>query len=389
MKVLIYTHAFAPKVGGAETLVMLLAEGLAERLAQRNMGSVTVTTPTPVGGFDDKALAFRMVRRPSLLQLMRLMREANVVHLAGPCFIPMLLGLLLKKPTVVEHHGFQPICPNGLLFYGPTQIPCPGHFMAGHHYECLRCNAKQGKLHSFMIWLLTFPRRWLCHRVSKNVAITGWLAKVLSLPDTETIYCGIPGNTHGMVSQTVELPLSFAFMGRLVSTKGVHILLEAAHQLKAKGFFFRLKIIGDGPERSNLEAQSNALNLTDCVHFMGYLPVQALEKALADVAVIVMPSLNGETFGLVAAENMMSGRLVIVSDIGVLSEVVGDAGLKFPPGDAEGLATCLQKILENSELAAELRLKARKRALQVFQQERMIEDHLSLYGRVVRHGIRN
>jgi glycosyltransferase involved in cell wall biosynthesis len=389
MRVLIYAHAFTPKVGGAENLVMLLAQGLAERLGWRNVESVTVTTPTPMGGFDDNVLPFRVVRRPSLLQLVRLIREANVVHLAGPCLIPMLLVLLLKKPTVLEHHGFQPICPNGLLFYGPNQMPCPGHFMAGRHYECLRCNEELGVLHSFKLWLSTFPRRWLCHRVSVNVAITEWLARELRLPNTAIIHCGIPDKDNGIITKTIRSPLTIAFIGRLVSTKGVHTLLHAAHRLKSRGLSFHLKIIGDGPERSNLEAQSNALNLTDCVNLMGYLPVPALQKALADVAVIVMPSLNGETFGLAAAENMMSGRLVIVSDIGVLSEVVGNAGLKFPPGNAEALATCLQKILENPELAEELRLKARKRALQMFRQERMIEDHLSLYGRVVRHGIRD
>jgi glycosyltransferase involved in cell wall biosynthesis len=74
----------------------------------------------------------------------------------------------------------------------------------------------------------------------------------------------------------------------------------------------------------------------------------------------------------------MCGRLVIVSDIGVLSEVVGDAGLKFPPGDAEALASCLQKILETPELVTELRLKAQRRAFQLFRQERMVEDHISL-----------
>ena len=55
-----------------------------------------------------------------------------------------------------------------------------------------------------------------------------------------------------------------------------------------------------------------------------------------------MPSLGGEVFGLVAAENRW-GRCVIASDIGALAEVLGDAGMKFPTGDAEGLARCMEK----------------------------------------------
>lgn len=391
MKVLIYAHAFAPMVGGAETLVMTLAQGLAERLNQKNeggkdreeKGGVTVITPARRKEFDDASLPFRVVRRPSLWGLLRFIREADVVHLAGPCFIPLVFGLLLRKRIFIEHHGFQTICPNGLLFYGPTQIPCPGHFAKGRHYECLRCNSKRGRLYSVKIWLLTFPRRWLCYAASKNVAISGWLAKELMLPGTEVIYCGVPGSHCDVALQTPTSHPSIAFMGRLVSTKGAHVLLDAAHRLKTRGLPFHLKIIGEGPERLNLEAQANALNIADCVTFTGYLPGQALEQALKDVSVVVMPSLNGETFGLVAAENMIAGRLVIVSDIGVLSEVVGDAGLKFPPGDAEALSACLQNALENPELVAGLRERSRKRALGLFERERMIEDHLSLYGGVL------
>jgi hypothetical protein len=42
-----------------------------------------------------------------------LIRRANVVHLAGPALLPLLLARLFRKPVVVEHHGYQAICPNG------------------------------------------------------------------------------------------------------------------------------------------------------------------------------------------------------------------------------------------------------------------------------------
>ena len=118
---------------------------------------------------DDSTLPFQVVRRPNFPALMRLVRAADVVHLAGPCFLPMLLGLLFRKQIVVEHHGFQVICPNGQLFYEPTQMPCPGHFMAGRHRQCLRCNARAGTVASLKMWLLTFARRWLAHYAAVNV----------------------------------------------------------------------------------------------------------------------------------------------------------------------------------------------------------------------------
>ena len=52
-----------------------------------------------------------------------------------------------------------------------------------------------------------------------------------------------------------------------------------------------------------------------------------------------MPSL-GEIFGLVALENMLRKKVMIVSEIGSLTEVIGDTGLTFPAGDATALAGC-------------------------------------------------
>src|SRR5215469_9608985 len=113
-KVLIYTHAFAPKVGGVETVVMSLATGLAglseaDRIASLD---VTVVTPTPRGQFDDESLPFQLVRQPSLAELAHLIRAADIIHLAGPALLPLFLGLFLRKPVVVEHHGYQAVCPN-------------------------------------------------------------------------------------------------------------------------------------------------------------------------------------------------------------------------------------------------------------------------------------
>ena len=184
MRVLIYTHAFAPKIGGVETVVMSLATGLAGFTNGQGATpvDVSVMTPTPRGTFDDESLPFRVVRQPSLLQKVRLMWGADVIHLAGPAFLPLLVALLLRKPVVVEHHGYQAICPNGQLLFEPAQKLCPGHFMAGRHVECLRCNAKAGLFHSLMMWLLTFPRRWLCARVASNITPTQWLSTLLRLP---------------------------------------------------------------------------------------------------------------------------------------------------------------------------------------------------------------
>lgn len=383
MKVLIYAHGFAPQIGGTETHVMLLAQGLAHfAVGPGKAFDVTVATRTP-GGTEDAALPFRIVRGPGLATLVRLMREADVVHLAGPAFLPLLLGLLMRKRVVLEHHNFQVACPNGLLVYEPTATPCPGHFMARRHGECLRCNAKEGKLQSLKMWFFTFPRRWLAKKVAANIMPTDWLETILQLPKAITIHHGLALGTGGLATSGDAARLAFAFVGRLVPSKGTEILLRACAQLKRTGRDFRLKIIGDGPERKRLEALARELGLGDSVSFLGFLSTEQREENLSGATAVVMPSLGGEVFGLVAAENMSRGRLLIVSDIGALQEVIGDTGLSFPIGDAEALGRCMEQVLDDPGIIRRLGAAARERAYELFRQEKMVEQHVLVYERLM------
>lgn len=384
MKILIYVHSWAPTIGGVETITRALAAGLAGLSRKSDSVQVTLATQTPADRTTDTSLPFRVVREPGLSELMRLMRDADVIHVAGPALVPLVLGRLLGKPLVVEHHGFQSICPNGQMLYEPTHTRCPGHFMAGRHRECLRCNAGEGKLRSFRMWALTFPRRWLCRKVASNIIPTSWLATQLQLPRMETVHHGLPETAARADPRPADAP-TLAFLGRLVSTKGVQILLEAAQRLKSQGLRFRLKIIGDGPDRESLEAFAREHQLDGEVMFLGSLPAEAIEKELQQADTILMPSLGGEVFGLVALENMLRGKLLIVSDIGALAEVVGDAGLTCSTGDVEAWASRLAQVIRNPGLRAELGRKARERALQSFSPEQMIAGHLRLYQELAKH----
>src|SRR5437660_4453279 len=162
MKLLIYSHFFAPSIGGVETIVLSLARGLATLRDADGAPQfeITLATQTPAGSFEDGAQPFRIIRKPGLLHLLQLIRNADVVHLAGPAISPLYFALLWRKPLVIEHHGFQTICPNGQLLIEPAGAPCPGHFMAGRHSECLRCNSSQGWFASRKLWVLTFVRRF-------------------------------------------------------------------------------------------------------------------------------------------------------------------------------------------------------------------------------------
>jgi glycogen(starch) synthase len=389
MKLLIYTHSFAPNIGGIETIVVSLAQGLAER--QNNKGrrefDLTLVTQTPAADFDDRALPYAVVRRPGLGRLWRLICESDVVHLAGPALAPLLLARLACKPSVVEHHGFQAICPNGQLVIEPSGAPCPGHFMAGHHAMCLRCQRGHGWPGSLRLWLLTFVRRLLAKQALANVTPTEWLARLLKLPKAVCVPHGLepPPTQIVTAAPPASQPLMIAFQGRLVSTKGAKLLLEAAEILHAQYPNFRLLIVGDGPERPALERQAHAGSLAGRVEFTGNVPSSQLDSVLSRTEVVVVPSLGGEVFGLVVAEAMLRGTPVVTSNLGALAEVLGDGGLTFPVGDASALAQQLSKFLSDRTLARRLGELARARVLRTYARRTMIEGHARIYEQMARN----
>ena len=382
MKLLLYSHYFAPSIGGVETILLSLARGLAElRTADgAREFEITLVTQTPREEFDDESLPFPVVRRPGFWKLLRLVRNADVVHVAGPALLPAALALLLRRPVVIEHHGFQVICPTGQLLIESRGEPCPGHFMAGHRAECWKCDPAFGWFSSRKLWLLTFVRRWLCKRVTANIMPTSWLGEQLSLPRATTILHGLAQiqAVHTPSAQQSGVPM-IAFQGRLVSTKGAGLLLEAAKILCAERHEFRLVLIGDGPERARLEAIASQPSLLGRVQLVGRLSAAELEKTLQDASMVVVPSLGGEVFGLVVAENMQRGLPVIASDLGAFVEVLGEAGKTFRMGDAQELAQCIANLLKSPEVMASLGAQATRRAERQFGLHAMIAAHAEVY----------
>lgn len=379
-KLIIYSADFWPVIGGVQSVIMTLAQGLA---AGERAGEVdcTVVTETPAEMGSDSHLPFRVVRNPSIIELSRLVWQSDLVHIAGPALRPLALSFLLRKKVVVEHHGFQSLCPNGLLFHEPTRTSCPGHFRAGLHRECWKCNAESGSWRSLRLWALTFVRRWSCRLVNANIAPTLWLKQLLELPRTFVV-------SHGVAARPVA-PFTghrspkFVFIGRLVSTKGVELLLHASRELWNKRLEFRLLIIGEGSELHRLRRLCGQLGIGQKVDFVGHIPEDQVQALLSSAIATVMPSVAGEVFGLVVVENMMRGRPAIVPEGGPLAEVAGQTGLKFAAGDSKALAACMEKLLRSPEVAVELGDRARRRSLENFRAEQMLEGHLALYQRVL------
>jgi glycosyltransferase involved in cell wall biosynthesis len=384
INLLLYSHDWFPSLGGVQTVTLSLATQLA-KWGETHPGEsieVVFVTQTPANGMDDSHFPFRVLRRPSLRHLIALFRAADIIDLAGPSLIPLALAWFLRRRTVLEHHGYQSVCPNGILVYEPSHAVCPGHFMAERYLECIRCNEQEMGLYgSIRSLLLTFPRRWLAQRVTVNVGVSPHVAQRVELPRTTTIWNGVPATNLAdeQILASEWQPTCFAYLGRLVTEKGLLVLLRASRELLSSGHNFRLRIVGDGPERSNLENVAKEYGLADRVQFVGFVPAQDVPRALQGVAAIVMPSVCEDVAPLAAMEQMMAGRLLIASDIGGLGLVVDGLGLKFPPGDANALASCMREVLDDPSRTTALGRSARPRALEMFTQGRMVEEHVRLY----------
>jgi len=148
-------------------------------------------------------------------------------------------------------------------------------------------------------------------------------------------------------------PLRLAYWGYLVHHKGVHLLLEAARQLKDPSTV-EVHLTGLAPDAQYLEyLQELAEGLS--VTFSG--EYQPADLARLDVDIAVFPSLAYESYSFVLDEARQLGLPMIVSDRGALAARVGEAGLAFPAGDAGALACRIQEVLDTPSLLEDMRQK--------------------------------
>ena len=115
--------------------------------------------------------------------------------------------------------------------------------------------------------------------------------------------------------------------------------------------------------------------------FTGFVPDETLAALYSRAQALVFPSL-GEGFGLPAVEAMSQGVPVLASNAGSIQEIVADAGLYYPPLDAEEMARKITTFLSDPKLQATLRDRARKR-IRRFTWERAADLAMESFERAV------
>ncbi|MCS7086447.1 MAG: N-acetyl-alpha-D-glucosaminyl L-malate synthase BshA [Bacteroidia bacterium] len=163
---------------------------------------------------------------------------------------------------------------------------------------------------------------------------------------------------------------------RVKRTKDVFEAFDLARRLTRRALY--LVLVGDGPERDELERLVRKRGANDAVFFLGNQ--EAVEEILPKADVFLLPS-EVESFGLSALEAMACGVPVVGSDAGGLPEVVknGKEGFLCTVGDIESMARAIAVVVEDDERWRDFSQAARAKAL-AFAQEKIVPRYEKLYG---------
>lgn len=183
-------------------------------------------------------------------------------------------------------------------------------------------------------------------------------------------------------------PFTFGFIGRLKEEKGLPLMVEALTYLPEN---CRALFVGNGPMKSVLEEQAAKLGVTERIIFKSGVPTYEVPREMERLDALVLPSLTRpnwiEQFGRVLPEAMSCETPVIGSDSGEIPYVIGDAGLVFKEGDAHALSECIQKLLNDSTLYADLAQRGRQRVLDNYTQEQIARQTYAVYQEMLGVGV--
>jgi glycosyltransferase involved in cell wall biosynthesis len=172
-------------------------------------------------------------------------------------------------------------------------------------------------------------------------------------------------------------------VGRLAPVKDLPTFLAAARLVRRAVPQARFAIVGDGEERSALEASTAGLSLQDVVHFHGWH--RDMAAVYGDLDVVVNCSRNEGT-PVALIEALAAGRSVVATNVGGTPDLLarGEHGLLVPAGDPEALAAAIVDVLQAPDAARARAARGRAYVLGQHSAERLVDDVDHLYRQLLR-----
>ena len=299
-KLLLYSPQFLPSVGGLQLTVHHWAEALAA------MGHEVLVCTNTAGNNGDNG-SYAVARQTNWLQLWQLCRKADLVIMFNISLKAILPWWLSGTPMVVSHH---------------TLLPQSGLPAALSRLKTLVAN-KLAK------------SQFAC---SHFVAANYRGSDTIYSPYRETLMTWKPPDERRRGS--------LLFIGRLVSDKGLDLLLEAFGVLeKDEHQHWSLTICGDGPLKPMVADWVRARPKGNAVRLLPFVDQQAAASLYQEHAITVVPS-EVEPFGMVVLEALASGCRVVAAATGGLPEAGGTLATYFHERKAETLAAAIRSANE-------------------------------------------
>jgi glycosyltransferase involved in cell wall biosynthesis len=378
--------------GGAEAYAAWLRQGLRDagddaRLLTSTAGDAANGTAefTAFGTGQVAAQAFLQIVNPfAVASVRQSLREFDphlvCVNMFAHHLSPAIFHALGNTPVVLLVSDYKCVCP-----VGSKLLPDGSLCTAQAGWVCCRSGCV-----SFPHWLRDQLRYAYLHsairRVHRVLVCSHWVQNELAAAGiaSDVILWPAPAPSPTFTRNPSPDP-AFLFCGRLDVEKGVNLLLRAFARLRAEIPSVRLRVVGQGPERSNLERIAGSLGIEDSVTFLGWLSPLEIEHQLSDAWASLVPSLWAEPLGLVAVEAIVRGVPVVASASGGLGEIVesGISGLLFPNNDESALTECLRTIASRRRFPTHtLPDEVVKRAAETFSLDRHIRGMRKIFAEV-------
>lgn len=201
----------------------------------------------------------------------------------------------------------------------------------------------------------------------------------------ELVHNGIDPGRFQPCPHPPGTPPRIIAVGRLVETKGFHVLVEACARLRQEGVAFSCRIVGEGPEGDRLQKMVVDRRLEDRVELLGQLQPEALLPYFQSADLLAMPACvrNNDQDGIptVLIEALAMEIPVVATRVSGIPELVrdGETGLLVNPDDPEALAAVLARVLADGPLARRLAAAGRDLVVSEFNLQRSAARLLDLF----------
>lgn len=305
--------------------------------------------------------------------------------------IELIKFCLDKRPVMKFAHGPVMVCPGKDKFWRYSERPCTikyGLHCFRHIYTEGCANRHPRRV--IKAWnYVNFETRYASKRYKRIVVMSDYIRAGL-------IECGIPEQNILLnpyftpVTQTVHFAppgeiKKLVFVGRLVSSKGPQIVIDALESLIRRRTDIHIYIVGDGLLRAELVKKVNQAGLSDKVFFTGWAGREQVNDMIDGAFLILFPSVYPEAFGIVGIEAMMRGKPVIGFDVGGVSTWLenGVTGYMVNNKDLSAFEQKTELLLDDHEKYMRMAGTARKIAQEKYSPQRHIKELLDAYQKAI------